>query len=94
MGVIHGLEGDAGVIAVEVAVLDKVLDCVDHLGPVRGAMKQDSECLIVPVPSSAGSLVPCVPQALRNVSCDLCVFVMTERTLGCDWEWLREEQRR
>jgi hypothetical protein len=29
--VIHGLEGDTGVIAVEVAVLDKVLDGVDDL---------------------------------------------------------------
>lgn len=31
MGVVHGLEGDAGVIAVEVAVLDQVLDGVDDL---------------------------------------------------------------
>jgi hypothetical protein len=29
--VVHGLEGDSGVIAVEVAVLDKVLDGVDDL---------------------------------------------------------------
>jgi hypothetical protein len=29
--VVHGLEGDTGVIAVEVAVLDKVLDGVDDL---------------------------------------------------------------
>ncbi|KAI7165257.1 Proliferating cell nuclear [Hortaea werneckii] len=31
MGVVHGLESDAGVIAVEVAVLDQVLDGVDDL---------------------------------------------------------------
>jgi hypothetical protein len=31
VGVVHGLEGDAGVIAVEVAVLDEVLDSVDDL---------------------------------------------------------------
>ena len=31
MGVVHGLKGDAGVIAVEVAVLDEVLDGVDDL---------------------------------------------------------------
>jgi hypothetical protein len=31
MGVVHGLEGNARVIAVEVAVLDKVLDCIDQL---------------------------------------------------------------
>lgn len=29
--VVHGLEGDAGVIAVEIAVLDEVFDRVDHL---------------------------------------------------------------
>lgn len=32
MGVVHGLERDARVIAVEIAVLDEVLDCVDNLG--------------------------------------------------------------
>jgi hypothetical protein len=31
MGVVHGLERNAGVIAVEVAVLDEVLDGVDDL---------------------------------------------------------------
>lgn len=31
MGVVHGLEGDSGVIAIEVAVLDKILDGVDDL---------------------------------------------------------------
>lgn len=31
MGVIHGLEGDAGVIAVKVTVLNEVLDGVDNL---------------------------------------------------------------
>ncbi len=31
MGIVHGLEGDAGVIAVEVAVLNKVFDGVNDL---------------------------------------------------------------
>lgn len=31
MRVVHGLEGDAGVIAVEVAVLNEVLDGIDDL---------------------------------------------------------------
>ena len=31
VGVVHGLQGDAGVIAVEVAVLDEILDCIDNL---------------------------------------------------------------
>lgn len=34
MGVIHGLEGNARVIAVEVTILDEVLDSVDDLGGV------------------------------------------------------------
>ena len=31
MGVVHGLEGNTGVIAVEVAVLHEVLDGIDDL---------------------------------------------------------------
>jgi hypothetical protein len=31
VGVVHGLEGDTGVIAVEVAVLDEILDRIDDL---------------------------------------------------------------
>lgn len=31
MGVVHGLESYAGVIAVEIAVLHKIFDCIDHL---------------------------------------------------------------
>jgi hypothetical protein len=31
MRVVHGLESDTGVIAVEVAVLDQILDCIDDL---------------------------------------------------------------
>ena len=33
MGVVHGLEGEAGVIAIEVAVLYKVFDSIDNLNP-------------------------------------------------------------
>lgn len=32
MGVVHGLKGDAGVIAVEVAILHEIFDGVDDLG--------------------------------------------------------------
>jgi hypothetical protein len=32
--IVHGLEGNAGIIAVEVAVLDKILDRIDDLGVV------------------------------------------------------------
>lgn len=31
VGVVHSLEGNAGVIAVEVAVLNEILDCIDDL---------------------------------------------------------------
>jgi hypothetical protein len=31
MGVVHGLEGNTRVIAVEVAILNKVLDRIDNL---------------------------------------------------------------
>lgn len=31
MGVVHGLEGDAGVIAVEIAVLYQIFDRIDNL---------------------------------------------------------------
>jgi hypothetical protein len=31
VGVVHGLEGDTAVIAVEVAVLDKIFDGIHHL---------------------------------------------------------------
>jgi hypothetical protein len=31
MGVVHGLEGDSRVIAVEVAILDEILDRIDEL---------------------------------------------------------------
>lgn len=34
VGVVHRLEGDAGVIAVEIAVLDQVFDGIDDLGPL------------------------------------------------------------
>ena len=32
MGVVHGLEGNTGIIAVEIAVLHEVLDGIDDLG--------------------------------------------------------------
>ena len=39
MGVVHGLQGDSGVIAVEVAVLDEILDSVDNLDHVSVAWR-------------------------------------------------------
>jgi hypothetical protein len=38
--VVHGLEGDAGVIAVEVAVLDEILDCIDDLKKLAEACEE------------------------------------------------------
>jgi hypothetical protein len=35
VGVVHGLQCDTGVIAIEIAVLDKVLDRIDHLEHVQ-----------------------------------------------------------
>ena len=40
MGVVHGLERDARVIAIEVAVLHEVLDSVDDLFIVRTAFAE------------------------------------------------------
>jgi hypothetical protein len=31
VGVVHGLKGNAGVIAIEVAILYEIFNCVDHL---------------------------------------------------------------
>jgi hypothetical protein len=31
MGIVHGLQGNTRVIAVEVAVLDEIFDCIDDL---------------------------------------------------------------
>ena len=66
MGVIHGLEGDAGVIAVKVAVLDEVLDGIDDLK----IESVNGECLdvVMSVPSSGGLLVQVWPLALRAIS--------------------------
>lgn len=36
VGVVHSLEGNAGVITVEVAVLDQIFDRIDYLGSVSG----------------------------------------------------------
>ena len=44
MGVIHGLEGDAGVIAVEIAVLHEVLDGIDDLGKELEGLELRGSC--------------------------------------------------
>lgn len=41
VGVVHGLKGDTGVIAIEVAVLDQVLDRVDNLVTKASMMMLD-----------------------------------------------------
>lgn len=43
VGVVHGLERDAGVIAVEVAVLDEILDGVDDLDGMSAYVGRASE---------------------------------------------------
>ena len=64
MGVVHGLEGDAGVIAVKIAVLDEIFDGIDDLlkvsnrHVVRGMFS----------PSSAVQLVLNVLPTLRQIS--------------------------
>lgn len=68
MRVVHGLKGDAGVIAVEVAVLDQVLDGVDDLGDTRQcAGREETCCMERHVPASAEKPAPAVLPTL--VSC-------------------------
>jgi hypothetical protein len=42
VGVVHGLEGDAGVIAVEVTVLDEIFDGFDDLASPVSIKKSTS----------------------------------------------------
>jgi len=42
VGVVHGLERDAGVIAVEVAVLDEIFDGVDNLRGMSACVARSS----------------------------------------------------
>ena len=66
VGTVHGLEGDAGVIAVEVAVLYEVFDGVDDLEAAQVSMCVPSLCRIGrdSRPSLAGWPAPAVLQAL------------------------------
>lgn len=61
--VVHGLEGDAGVIAVEVAVLDKVLDGIDDLWRVSviDLLLREQCC----IPSSTAEPARDVPPTLK-----------------------------
>jgi hypothetical protein len=65
VGVVHGLERDARVIAVEVAVLHKVLDGIDDLFAVRTAGTTLS-CANAPFSEHWPGVV--LPRALWNVS--------------------------
>jgi hypothetical protein len=58
------LESNAGVIAVEVAVLDEILDRIDNLHYCQ--VCSCCGCGAALIPSSAGLPVPSVPQALRG----------------------------
>jgi hypothetical protein len=62
--VVHGLEGDTGVIAVEVAVLNEVLDGVDDLKEFREYRDLRGDRLGRYSRASGGQPVPIVPQAL------------------------------
>lgn len=42
MGIVHGLEVETGVIAVEVAVLNQVFDSIDHLRPLEAGLRYSS----------------------------------------------------
>lgn len=62
--VVHGLEGDTGVIAVEVAVLNEVLDGVDDLREFREYRDLRGDRQGRYSRASGGQPVPIVPQAL------------------------------
>lgn len=70
MGVIHGLECNARVIAVEVAVLHQILDGIDDLFERQSALGIKGGLGIgrLDLPSSGGWLVLGVLQALPKVS--------------------------
>jgi hypothetical protein len=65
VGVVHGLERDTRVIAVEVAVLHEVLDGIDDLDVVRTAFTTLS---CANAPFSEHWLEVVLPRALWNVS--------------------------
>lgn len=46
MGIVHGLKGDARVIAVKVAVLNQVFDCIDNLQVSQNKAKSNLESII------------------------------------------------
>ncbi len=50
VGIVHGLESDAGIIAVEVAVLDQVFDGIDNLNVLMSLEEEVPMCTIY-VPS-------------------------------------------
>jgi hypothetical protein len=78
VGVVHRLESNAGVIAVEVAVLDEVLDRIDNLHYCQAC--SCSGCGAALIPSSAGLPVPSVPQALRGCQLKL-AYIRTDAVL-------------
>ena len=70
VGVVHGLQSDAGIIAVEITILDKIFDCIDNLE--RYQIGKDLDCMMSTVPSSA--ILPALnvlPTLWPIVSCEL-----------------------
>jgi hypothetical protein len=63
VGVVHRLQRDTGVIAVEVAVLNEVFDRVDDLRVQRSVKDQMVNIASAFLPSSEGPPLPVVPQA-------------------------------
>jgi hypothetical protein len=48
--VVHGLERDAGVIAIEVAVVHELFDCFDDLGEESEKKMLAGECFLANIP--------------------------------------------
>ena len=46
MGIVHRLKGDAGVIAIKIAVLNQVFDCIDNLQASQNKAKTSLESII------------------------------------------------
>jgi hypothetical protein len=74
VGVVHGLESDSGIIAVEVAVLNKVFDGIDNLSC---SQLTHSEKKSVNVPSSADWPAQALLLTLGGVSMSLILAVLT-----------------
>ena len=66
MGIVHGLKGDSGIIAVKVTVLHEMLDGIDNLVIVEHICPSDARGSEAPF--STDSPVLAVPRALQSVN--------------------------